>query len=57
MTTVIKMNVIKTIATYVLASGLFAVSVGLFALGGGIQWSPQGETFAVATNTAPDTAN
>ncbi len=50
-------TVIKTIATYVLASSLFAVSVGLFVLGGGIQWSLQGETFAVATNTAPDTAN
>lgn len=52
MTTVIKTSVIKTGATFLLASSLFAVSVGLFVLGGGIQWSLQGETFAVATNTA-----
>ena len=38
---------IKTIAAFTFGCSLFAVSVGLFALGGGIQATPLGGTHAV----------
>ncbi len=46
----------QSIAAVVFTSVLFVVSVGLFALGGGIQWTSLGETHAVTSNSTNDAA-
>ncbi len=49
-------TVYKSIAGAVFGSVLFIVSVGLFALGGGIQWTNLGEANAVTSVSTNDTA-
>ena len=45
-----------TAATVILVSFLLAASVGLFALGGAIQWNPLSQTHAVAFASAINVA-
>ena len=46
----------QSIAAVVFSSVLFVVSVGLFALGGGIQWTSLGEANAVTSDSTYNAA-
>ena len=51
-----KLPTFKTVSAVVFAGALFAISTGLFALGGGIQWTVPAVGYTVAAAGTIDTA-
>ncbi len=51
-----KLPTIKSVGAVVFAGALFAISTGLFALGGGIQWTVPAMGYTVAAAGTINTA-
>ena len=51
-----KLPTIRTVGAVVFAGALFAVSIGLFALGGGVQWTVPAKAYTVVAAGTIDAA-